>query len=228
MDTLLTMIILLAISLGAIALAVSIAKPAATNAADAAALGEAGGALARLDAAIREAASEGEGAQRVVRIFMPVGGRIDEREDSIVAGSMSSPLQDYLSRRAVRDTVSVGGNDVSCSAGDNLTQENSFIKVVYQSVPRANPLPAISTARSILMVEEKTGGTRVYPSNTSIVIDGNASASNGTGYSEVLRTGTGLPFCIVHLYVNSTAEYDVYYTLYAGADFVVADIRNVR
>ena len=229
MDTLLTMIILLAISLGAIALVVVIAKPVATNAADAAAFREAADALATLDNAVRETATEGEGAQRVVRIAMPLEGSVNDREDSIALDTVSSPLQDYLSRRAVRDSFSIGGSDVSCSDdGSNLTQENSFIKVLYQKVPRTAPLTAISTAQSILMIEEKTGGTRIYPSNTSIVIDGNTSSSNGTGYTEILKKGTNLPFCIVHLYVNSTVEYDVYYTLYAGADFIVADIRNVR
>jgi len=81
----------------------------------------------------------------------------------------------------------------------------------------------------VLSIKEKSSETTVSIVNSSIVIDGNQSSSTGNGYSELLRSGTSLPECTVHFFINSTSsDYDIFYTLYSGADFFVVDIRNVR
>ena len=123
----------------------------------------------------------------------------------------------------------ISGNDVDCYENGNITMENSYLKAVFQRVDQSSPLSSINTANNILALEEKTYNTYIYPENTSILIDDDPSTAYGTGYSELSGSGKGLPVCQVHFYVNSSAtSYDVYYILYAGADFLVIDVRNVN
>jgi hypothetical protein len=60
------------------------------------------------------------------------------------------------------------------------------------------------------------------------VIDDNLLTTSGNGYSEISSSGQALPSCQVHFFMNSTVDYDIYYKLYAGADFFVVEVRNIR
>ena len=86
---------------------------------------------------------------------------------------------------------------------------------------------AIVTDRLLLQLTEKTNNITTYVGNSSIVINEDPATSVGVGYSEISRSGTNLPLCQVHAFVNMTTDYDVYYKLYAGADFLVIEVRNI-
>ncbi|MBI2971402.1 MAG: hypothetical protein HYY37_03235 [Candidatus Aenigmarchaeota archaeon] len=229
MNPLVTMTLVVLMSIGAIALVITVVKPVADRTVSNSVIRDATSAMEMLDNAIREVASEGAGSKRVVKFTAPREFEVTGQEDSLQFKLESgAEVIEYLSRRLAGDIVQIAGNDVRCDdAGSNLTQENSFVSIAYKKVPKASTLASITTENMTLMIKEKTNGTAVYPANSSIIINGDTSSKNGTGYSEVLWKGTNLPLCIVHFYINSTYEYDVYYTLYAGADFVVADVRHV-
>jgi type II secretory pathway pseudopilin PulG len=182
--------------------------------------------LAGLDNAIKEVVMEGEGATRVVKITTAGDFQVNERENSIQYKALGSGFFEYFSRKISGDLLHVAGNDVNCyEANGNIVAENSYVEMVFQKV---NATASISTANNIISMTEKKSGTKITFSNSSIVVDDNSSTSYGTGYSEILRAGYGLPLCRVHFYVNSTAlSYDIYYTIYTAADFVMADVRNV-
>jgi hypothetical protein len=171
---------------------------------------------------------EGPGAKSVVKITSPGEFEVVPAEDSVQFKMNNLNLVEYLSRKFAGNLVQIGGSDVSCSDAGNLTLENSYLKVDLQKVPKTTPLSVLSTNTSILAIKEKNFNNIVTIVNSSIVINGNTSTSNGTGYSEILRKGRDLPVCAVHFFVNSTVTYDVYYSIYAGADFIVMDIRNVK
>ena len=135
------------------------------------------------------------------------------------------PVIEYLSRKVAGNIVQIAGSDVSCSDAANLTLENSFLRVDLKNVAQAAPAASINTNDTMLAVKEKSGGTTVAFVNSTIVIDGDPATSSGTGYSEILKKGRDLPSCTAHVFVNSTVNYDIYYTLYAGADFLVMDVR---
>lgn len=181
-----------------------------------------------VDNAIREVALEGAGAKRLIKFPSPGEFEVIPQEDAIQFKMQGPQLIEYLSRKIVGNVVQIAGSDVSCSDSGNLTLENSFLKIDLKRIAEATPHSAISTNETILAIKEKAFNTIVTPVNSSIVIDGDSSTSSGTGFSELLRKGRDLPSCTAHVFVNSTVDYDISYTLYAGADFIVVDVRNVR
>ncbi len=184
--------------------------------------------LKLIDNRVQEVVREGTGAKRLVQLTSPGEFEVIPAEDSVQFKMNSLNMVEYLSRKFAGNLVQIGGSDVSCSDAGNLTLENSYLKVDLQKVPKTAPLSVLSTNTSIMAIKEKNFNNVVTIVNSSIVINGNTSTSNGTGYSEILRKGKDLPYCGVHFFVNSTVTYDVYYYLYAGADFMVMDVRNVK
>lgn len=181
-----------------------------------------------IDNAIREVVFEGAGAKRLVKFASPGDFEAIPQEDSVQFKMQGPAVLEYLSRRITGNIVQIAGSDVSCSDAGNLTIENSYLRVDLKNVAPATPAASINTNDTILAIKEKSGGTTVAFVNSTVVIDGNPATASGTGYSEILKKGRDLPSCTAHVFVNSTADYDIYYTLYAGADFLVMDVRNVR
>ena len=230
MNPLLSLVFVLVMSIIAITLVLTIGLPIIDTAMNTERVREAKDALSFLDNYIQDVANEGQGAKRVFQFSSPGDFEIIPKEDSIQFEMESGiELYEYMSRRVVENLVHISGADVDCYTNDNITMENTYLKVIFQKVDEASPLSAITTDTNILMLNEKTYNSYIYPSNTSIIIDNDPTTAHGTGYSELLRSGRGLPSCQTHFYINSSAgiSYDVYYILYAGADFLVADVRNI-
>jgi len=181
-----------------------------------------------LDNAIREVVSEGPGTKRLVKFFSPGEFEVVPQEESIQFKMQGPEIIEHLSRKVIGNIVQIGGSDVTCSDTVNLTMENSFVRVEIRNVAETTPNSAINTNETLMAIKEKLSGTTITLVNSSVVIDGDTTTTNGTGFSRLLRKGNGLPSCTAHVFVNSTADYDVYYTLYAGADFLVVDVRHVR
>ncbi|MFH0832696.1 MAG: hypothetical protein V1900_03195 [Candidatus Aenigmatarchaeota archaeon] len=190
-----------------------------------ASVNEAEDAMRMLNNYIRDVVEEGDGAKRVLKLTSP--DMEVSAEENAIQYRLSSGVElfEYLSRKISGDLTYISGNDVSCDDAGNLAMDNTFLHVEFQKVANVIPLSPIDTKSNILNITEKTFGRTVYPVNSSVVIDGNVSAGNG--YSEILKKGKNLPLCIVHIYVNASSSYDVFYTLYAGADFLVVDVRNI-
>ena len=229
MNPVLSMAILLLIAVIAFSIVLGIGIPVIDASKDQAVFRDAENAGKLLDNAIRSVASEGKGALRVMEFVSPEFVSVPEEnalEFKLVAGA---ELLEHLTRRFAGSIAYISGSDVLCTSDGNITVENSRVQAVFQKIARTSPYSSIDTARNILSIKEKGSGTTVTVANSSIVIDDNQSSASGNGYSELLRSGTSLPACTVHFFINSTSsDYDVYYTLYSGADFLVADIRNVR
>jgi hypothetical protein len=100
--------------------------------------------------------------------------------------------------------------------------ENSYLRAEFQKVNKSSN---IDTGKNILRLTEKQTGRSIDIVNSSIVIDGNIATSGGVGYSEILESGRNLPVCVVHVFVDSSVDYDVFYKLYSGADFLTTEIR---
>jgi hypothetical protein len=226
---LLSVVFVVAISITAMALVLSIGMPIIDLSIKGAEFSDGIRTMKTVDNYIEEVSNEGAGAERVLKISSPGEFIVDPKEDSIQFSLESSAeLIEYFSRKLVGNLIQISGSDVNCYDDGNLTLENSFIKAAFQKIPRSSPLSSLDTKNNIKMIEEKTYNTVVYPTNSSIVIDDDPASSVGTGYSEILKNDYDLPSCRIHFFVNSTVGYDVFYTLYSGADFVVIDVRNVR
>ncbi|MDI6720996.1 MAG: hypothetical protein QMD85_01305 [Candidatus Aenigmarchaeota archaeon] len=193
--------------------------------------------LKSLDNQINEVMKEGSGSRRVFAFNVQDSYEVSDEEDSIIYEKTITPeVMDYQSSVISGSLAFVSGFQVNCFESDetgdgtsDLVMENPFIKAVFMKVAKASPMAAIRTNETFISLKEKSGGSMINFTNSSVLIDGNSTSFNGTGYTEILKTGYNKPFCIIHMFVNSTpALYDVFYMLYSSSDFIVADVRNIR
>lgn len=232
---LLTSIILFAIIVAAIAIVISSSQPTLETAFSTEDIKNAETIMKTIDNNIKEAAHEGPNATRVLGFTAPKTFETVPEEDAIQFKTVSSSFE-YLSRIIFGNLIYIAGDDVGCSESDgdgdgdtDLVMENQYIKAVLLSVPKSTPYVSYDTANTIFRLTEKTSSNTVTLANSSVIIDDNLTTTSGNGYSEISNAGQNLPSCQAHFFMNSTAaDYDIYYKLYAGADFLVVDVRNIR
>lgn len=191
--------------------------------------------MKEIDNAVTGVEREGFGSLRIVSFSEAKKFEVIPQEDAIQFSGTTSAgsTVEYFSRIVKGNTVFIGGGDVTCSEKDgnsdgttDLVLENSFLKAVFQRVPRQTQMSNIDTTYNIVQLTEKNTPTSITFENSSVVIDDNVSTYRGTGYSEIEKADTNLPVCTAHFYVNATTQaYDVFYRLYAGADFLAAEVR---
>jgi len=221
-------IIITALVIVAIGIVLNIGNPIISKSQTSAQIQEAEEIMKHLDNYIKEIASEGNGSSRIFS-FTASGGSFmaDAREDSIQFKINGPRTMEYLSRKKHGDLYTISGNDVDCSTtANNLIMSNSRLNITFQRKGSSSNWVAINTSQNILNITQRDLGITVNFTNTSVMINGDSTTSNGTGYSEILRTGDNRPFCIAHFHINSSVEYDIYYTLFAGADFLVQEVRD--
>ncbi len=211
-----------------VAVVLNIGLPAVDHALGSSKFGDAFNVMKLIDNSIREVVMEGRGAKRLLRFTSPGEFEVIPQEDALQFRMQGPQIVEYLSRKFFGDVAHIGGGDVNCSDSGNISMENSYVRIDMKKVPEASPHSPINTNETILAIKQKSTETTVGISNSSIIIDNDPATSAGTGFSELLKKGRDLPSCTAHVFVNSTVIYDVYYTLYSGADFVVADVRHLR
>ncbi len=229
-------IMVFAIAIGAMFLVLNLGKPVIDTAKGSSEIKNAEIIMRLVDNYMREVAREGNGSVRKYAFAAPKRFEILKGEDAVVfEGETPSALFDFNTRTKKENLLYITGNDVGCSEADgnsdsatDLILENGYVRFVLNRTARASPFSNIDTNYAMLNITMKTTGVSIQPVNSSIYIDDNSSSSYGNGYSELLRTGTNLPFCTAHFFVNASAvDYDVYYRLYAGADFLTVYVRNI-
>jgi hypothetical protein len=183
--------------------------------------------LREFDSYVKDVVSEGNGSIRVIKSS---GGdfQIDANEN-LVQFRQDSNVFDYLTRRISNDMMIIAGNDVDCFESDvnkdgrmEYVMENSYLQAVFQ---KANG--TYDTAKNVLSMKQMHNNRTIVVLDSSIIIDNDVTTGKGSGYSEIVAKRDA-PLCRVHFFMNSTLDYDIYYTLYAGADFVVAEVVNIR
>ena len=180
-----------------------------------------------IDGAIRQVISEGAGAKRQVTIKPQSIIDVIPEEDSLATEVLSKGLMDYYSVITEGNLKKISGSDVKCSDSGDLVMENGLVKATFGKIGSPASQAALNTSRIVKAVLIKPD-TDIIIADSAIEMDASADSVNGTGYTEILRTGTNLPSCSVHAYMNGTYEYDAYYTLHSGLDFIVFQARNVK
>jgi hypothetical protein len=228
-STMLSFVIVMAITLTVISSVLLSGRDTLDSAITSVDISDAEAMLMVLDRRIQEVSSEGNGSSRTVEITTPGGFEIDGSSDT-VSFRVRTGFLEYFSRSQSGSILFVSGNDVSCSRADadldgdtDLVMENSFVRAVFQYVNMSSPLSQINTSGTVISVRSKVLDSAVSFSDTGIFIDG--GSSSGSGYTELQREAANLPVCTVHAFVDSTVDYDVYYRLYAGADFISAEVK---
>ncbi len=231
MNTMLSVAILLLIVLVAAGLVLTIGNPIIDMTLRTADIKDAEDDMHVIDNYIRTVAREGKDAVRVFKFSSPKSFESMPGEDAIQFSAESIQLFDYLTRSFSGNFVYVSGANVQCQEKDgngdgvtDLVAENDKIKAVFKKVSSG----AIYTDSILQQIIEKTNNVNISVGNSSVVINEDASTSSGEGYTEISQSGVNLPLCQVHAFINTTLDYDVYYKLYSGADFLAVEVRNIR
>ncbi len=228
-EQIISVMIIVAVVIIAITLVFAVGRPVIEKAAISSKISEAEFALKTIENSINEVVSEGIGSSRAFIVKFPGDARIMGSEDA-AQFSIESPVPvfDYLSRSFVTENIArISESGVLCSYGGNIIMENQFVRVELQYVPEAQPLSEINTKNNIKSITLKDEGETIYPVDSSVYIDIYPETSAGTGYSELLAGGKQ-PVCTAHFFIDSAIDYDIYYKLYSGADFVVVEVANIR
>lgn len=232
MNTLVSVALLLLIVIIAVTLVLTIGQPIVDVAVRDTEIKNAEDDLHFIDNYIRTVAREGKDSMRIFKFSSPKSFETIPGEDAVQFSTTADVnLIEYLTRSVSGTFVYISGNDVNCQEKDgdgdgtiDLVAENDKLKAVFRKIARDT---AIVTDRLFMQLTEKTNNMTIYVGNSSIVINEDPATSVGVGYTELGQSGTLLPLCQIHAFVNTTVDYDVYYKLYAGADFLVVEVRNI-
>lgn len=217
MNVIVSWVLVTLLIISGISLVILTATPALDRSKDALELQLAESSLKELLRLLNEVASEGNGSSRTVSI--------PEGEWSLQNNTISYRISTDLMESGTREIgkiEKISGSDASCKQEDNFVMENAILRI---SLKRQNGEIASS---GILEIHNKATGTAIRPEDSSIIIDGIEGTKTGTGFS-MIEESSGAK-CTIRYHIDSNAgiAYDVFYTLYAGADFLVVEVENVR
>ncbi len=230
-----TTFILFAIALTAVILVLSIAQPVADITTKAAQIQSAMSSMQIINNLVNEVIDEGNGAARVFGFVASDDIETIPEEDALQFKTFTHvEVMDFFSRNVDKNMLIISGNNVNCFERDengdgsiDLVLENNLIKAVFKKTAKTTPLAILATNETLILLTEKTNNHTILFLNTSVYIN-NFSTSVGAGYSEISFIGRQLPHCQVHVFVNASLSYDIYYKLYTAADFLVSEVRNIR
>jgi hypothetical protein len=229
MDPLVSITLITLFSIVSIGLVLMIGNVIVSTAEDSSHFQEAESIMARLRDYISQVVSEGNGSSRAMSMSPKAGHFEMNMPANTIIYYMDGPeIFEHFSRKADGELFSISGNDADCKQDNNyIYMQNSRLNATFQRKGNQTSWVALNTSdimRSIMQVDSNTS---IILANSSVMIDDQPQSSYGNGYSELLNEEENQPFCIVHFFINSTCcAYDIYYTLFSGADFLVQEIRG--
>jgi hypothetical protein len=235
-SSLIASVLVILISITAIAVVLMVGLPAIERAKEATAIQEGMRNMKAIAGMVDEIASEGVGSLVSGDIKVTAGEyKINEKANTIdlILPSSGSYVQPGSFVKDGEITMSSGSSakasiyDIDGDGSDELVLENGIIRVgLLKNGTISNP-SFMNTSRIVKILNFVENNVNVTPSNTQMILDGYQESSYGTGYSELVRAGIGLTKAEAVFHVNSTfITYDIVYTLYPGADFVSVGIQN--
>lgn len=185
--------------------------------------------LSGIDQQIQDTAKEGQGSQRVIPLDVSEG--TVKVEDNKLRWKIETSSKVLEPRTRIELGNLVIASDVDVSAADQSgfhIVQNSRILANFTMFGSKTNFSGINTSSLLNYIEFKDTGSKTTGTFT-FFINQNASSISGTGYTELLQTGTGLASATLKAHVNSTIyEYDLLLSLDSKADFLRAQIENFR
>ncbi|MBI2142813.1 hypothetical protein HYU20_00535 [Candidatus Woesearchaeota archaeon] len=182
-----------------------------------------------IDQQIQEVAKEGQGSQRVVPLEVSEGTvRV---EDNKLRWKIETTSKIIEPKTRVELGNLVIASDVDVSAAEHPSSfiiQNSKILVNFTKFGSQSNQTTVNTSALVNYITFKDTGSSTTGTFT-FFINQNASSTNGTGYSELLQSGTGLASATLKTHVNSTIyDYDLLLSIDSKADFLRATIENFK
>lgn len=217
MNVMVSWVIVVMLIIGGVAFILAATAPVIEQTKTSVSAAEAENIMRQLKNSINDVSNEGLGSSRITNV--PSGDW--SLKQGIIQFSAGSAPFEPLSRIIKNGIETLSGADVNCKENINsYTMENSYIRIEMQKAAGA-----IDTKNNILEIESKATGKLINPADSSIIIDDDAATSKGPATSELISTSHK---CVVHYFIDSALDYDIYYTLYSGGDFVSIDVRNIK
>ena len=182
-----------------------------------------------IDQQIQEVAKEGQGSQRVVPLEISEGTvRV---EDNKLRWKIETTSKIIEPKTRVELGNLVIASDVDVSAAEHASSfiiQNSKILVNFTKLGSQSNQTTVNTSALMNYVTFKDTGASTTGTFT-FFINQNSSSTTGTGYTELLQSGTGLASATLKTHVNSTIyDYDLLLSLDSKADFIRATIENFK
>ncbi|MCK4968618.1 MAG: hypothetical protein KAS12_06185, partial [Candidatus Aenigmarchaeota archaeon] len=203
--------------------------PAIEKMQDVSAIDQAKDMLANLDKVIREVATEGKSSTRVVPIQLKKGELYVDNESDKIYYLIETESQVVSPRTKVKVGNLYFASNANVEVQDNGTHFimiNEHEKIAFKKLGNSSNFVSINASELMTYMYLKDTGTYLG-ANLSIVVDDDATQEAGNGYTLAEATGTGLMRGRIIVHVNqSVSDYDIYFTLEGGADFMQVEVRN--
>lgn len=227
--------LIILILVGAIAIVLSFGKEVLDKTNEANLINEAKQNMKLLDNAIKQIASSGTGSLKKIQIKVSDGTyKVIEETNSLeffylVKYGTIEPGT-YLKENNLLlisgSTAKAYEEDLDNDGVEELILENEILKIGIQKVGSKSNFQPINTIKNIKAMIFKENNV-IIPEDSSIIFDDIPETSYGNGFSELIRKGEHLPKAEALVHVNSTfIEYEILYTLQAGADYLVIKVLN--
>ena len=201
------------------------------------AINEAKQTLTSLDSVFKELVFEAPGAKRSFTMTIKEGelvisGKKDEIQYKI---NPDYPVMEPGTRAVEGPLMISSGPCVSAYESDidndgniDLVLENDIVIFAVKKIGSPSAPAAINTSELVTYIENKDLAVNITPTDSTIMINDQTSTSYGTGYSELVETGTCIDEAAIKVFVNSTKlHYEVLFTLGRAMDFVDMRVKNV-
>lgn len=182
--------------------------------------------MLNLDHLVKEVAEEGKGSTRTFSFQSHLAGfEIIPKENVISFNKeVSFSMFQYGSKKKEDTLISYNGGGVDCRYNENkIIIENELLKIVLN---KFNGM--YNTENIISYVESKINGKVWNGLKTPIMVNDDNKTQIGYGSSIILNTGYNLPRCTVKYTMNSTVNYNMFFSLTTGSDFVSLKIRDLK
>ncbi len=235
---LVSFVMIVAISVVAISIVLSIGLPAIERAKDAALINEAKNIMQLIDSSARQVLFEGNGAQRVFPVSSTGGDYFSEKSTDRIIFKLNSisGIIDPGTRKKEGNLLISAGTDVKASEYDansdgtnELVFENSRILFAVKKIGNSSSYAAVNNSQLVKLIQLKENVLNITPADSSTIIDNSPLSANGTGYTELTQTGDLLREASIKAYIESGsgANYEIWYTLRSNADFILQEVKNI-
>jgi len=228
---LLSGVLYVAIFLVGIGVVTQIAMPAIDKMKDSAAIDQSKLVLTKIDKALKEVVEEGEGSTRVVDINIKKGKiKIDADTDEIYY-----VLETETGSLSPRSQIQIGNLILSSSASVNASEDSNYIVLENEHLKcnfsknggTEDSFQSINISQIINSVYMKDTGSTLDGNNITLKLETMDSLGVGSGYVILKDSGSELGRGVVIAHVNNSwVDYDLYFTLESGADFLEIYLRN--
>lgn len=212
-----------AIAVAGVTIVVQTGTPALTKMKDVAAIDQAKDTISNLDRIISLVSEEGRGSARVIPLQIKKGDIVVSPETDTISYEIDTQAEvvSPRTRKQIGSLLFASGASVSAyNTTSSWVIENEHLRVNITKNGTASSFAPLSTPSLVRGVYFKDGSVPV-DGTVYISVDDNPLSESGMGYTYAEALGSGLSRGRVVAHMNTTdAEYNVYFTLQSGSDFL--------